>query len=729
MGMGNTGGLDTNVLDEMMSNGGSGRTTAPIAANQEEIETAFADIVAETVKFEVCNAQDDNCNGRIDEGLNVYQECASSGDCGSSNCDAGRCGCTADSQCASGYTCAADNFCRPACTVGQGICRNSGIRKCGSTGGQCCVDDGNLNCTPLSPLPPGTEVCNRVDDDCDGLIDEDFPMGCPQCIPRPEVCNGVDDDCDGLVDGEDGDLVGVGAPCGTDEGVCTSGTINCVDGAPVCEGEGEGATEVCNGLDDDCNGKVDGQTQACYTGPNGTEDVGVCHGGTQACVATNGQPGVPCSGASCWGSCVGEVTPTLEICDGLDNDCDDDTDEGVPAGVQTCNDDSDCLGTANCVNNACRCDSGNCADDFACGGDNICHPPEPVTGDACCQDNFDDKCGTGLCTFGAWTCAGNQVSCVGGVGPSDEICDGLDNDCDGEIDEDLPGVGDSCEPENGECGGALECVVETDDNGQPIGGAIVCVANSGGTPEICDQKDNDCDGAIDELPDIVDNDPTGKLGEDCNLPPEGMQLGDCSAGKYQCVYGVVTCVGDKQPGTEICNGKDDDCDGVVDEDTCEGEGKCIDGACRFPCRSGEFPCPLGEVCVGRYCVPEDEAEVTSSSSNGSTSSNTSSGGTGGTGGEASSGTGGEAGAMDVGGTGGSSSSALTSVGGTQSITSGAADGGDDSYKVYGLASGGGGCACRMSDHRPPGELVLLLGLVTAGGVVRRRRSPRRRVAL
>src|SRR5690606_21450035 len=117
MGMGNAGGLNTTELNQMAVAGGSGQNTAPIAANQQEIEAAFADIVAETVKFEVCNAQDDNCNNRIDEGLNVYQECATSADCGST-CDQGRCACTTDSHCDEGYSCAADNFCRPACSVG-----------------------------------------------------------------------------------------------------------------------------------------------------------------------------------------------------------------------------------------------------------------------------------------------------------------------------------------------------------------------------------------------------------------------------------------------------------------------------------------------------------------------------------------------------------------------------------------------------------------------------------
>jgi hypothetical protein len=78
-----------------------------------------------------------------------------------------------------------------------------------------------------------------------------------------------------------------------------------------------GAIEACNALDDNCDGTIDNFAESCYTGPAGTLNVGICKAGSRTC--TNGT----------WGSCVGEVLPKTEECNGLDDDCDGYVDDGV----------------------------------------------------------------------------------------------------------------------------------------------------------------------------------------------------------------------------------------------------------------------------------------------------------------------------------------------------------------------------------------------------------------
>ena len=131
----------------------------------------------------------------------------------------------------------------------------------------------NVDCNDANPAvhPGAVEVCDGVDDDCNGLVDENqgtttcgtgacqrtvnncvngVTQTCAPGPPSAEVCNNVDDDCDGLVDDNIPDIT-----CGL--GICQRTVTACVSGVAQTCTPGTPATEICNGLDDDCDGRVD----------------------------------------------------------------------------------------------------------------------------------------------------------------------------------------------------------------------------------------------------------------------------------------------------------------------------------------------------------------------------------------------------------------------------------------------------------------------------------------
>jgi hypothetical protein len=249
-----------------------------------------------------------------------------------------------------------------------------------------CSDDGSTSCTPTA------EQCNSSDDDCDGLTDEDSSGN-----PLTQSCTTTLD---------------------------LPGTQTCVDGSwAACMSDCDPQAEACNNLDDDC----DGETDEDETGSALTRDCSSdCGPGTEVCA--NGQ----------WVHCTAPE-PSTEECNGLDDDCNGQTDEGFECPISA---------QQNCGTELGDCEYGVQICDNTCHWGQCLGSVEPDT--EVCEGTHDEDCDGTVdngcdCTNGQeqQCCDGTMITCAGGTWPTcppppAETCDGVDNDCNGLTDDNLP---------------------------------------------------------------------------------------------------------------------------------------------------------------------------------------------------------------------------------------------------------------------------------------------------
>jgi hypothetical protein len=439
--------------------------------------------------------------------------------------------------------------------------------------------------------PSATERCNGIDDNCDGVTDDEGALGCI------DYYFDGDDDNFGITESRRCLCNPVGGHKALQGGDCDdkNALIN-----PM-------ANERCNFKDDDCNGVVDDEgALGCSVFYRDDDKDGYGVSSSFKCLCAASEPYTATQGGDCDDTDRYSAPNQRERCDGKDNDCDGATDEGEPVGCTVYFLDNDRDGWGVATSYICRCEpsapydatkAGDCNDSNAhvspgtvesCNGlDDDCDGVTDEEGATGCVTYFRDIDGDGFgsnvhkCLCAPWQkftvlVSGDCDDSNSHIYPgATEICNRLDDNCNGVTDEE----------------GSFGCITyykDEDNDGYGVlhDSKCLCSASgyykasspgdcndhdssiSPGAQEECNGRDDNCNGQTDESGTTTctvyfkdyDNDGFGGLESKCLCAPEGLFRalvgGDCNDQSAQI-----------SPNTqEICNGVDDNCNGWTDEE-------------------------------------------------------------------------------------------------------------------------------------------------------------------